>query len=1176
MATNSRGFIIGDGTGYVYTYLNAIPTYNVGDNLSITGTTSTSYGHVIQFTSAASVEPASSSNYNGDPQFEIITAVPDYSTGNHLSTYLQFEGTLSKATSGSNTNYNIAVGGSTIRISYPSADQTADLEALLNKTVRVHGFFAGISGTTFTALMESVEEVVVPTLAVTPNTVSVPYTGGSGSFTVTPSNVTGAFGGYVTFYDPANPENVLDPEPSWIFISYDYSDFSLSYSITEANSSIEPRTACFKYVIMCNEGLALSNMITVTQVANIPTFHVTFDVDGGTFVANTDFPTVSEQKEAGTYNLPSATKAGWEFAGWSDGTSTYQANAEYTVSDDVDFTAQWTVITTGTIVFGNNGTKINAASVTGDDSMGHTWTIANTGTTSFTQSTEYSQIGSNNSPATSITFSMTLSEEVTFTSVSAKFVGSSSSSHASIQLKIDDNAVAYGAYTGANQAIVSSPSIVNGHSITISLTDIIGGVRCYYITYTIDATTDPIIDAPSVVNLSSLETSGEIGYSIFRPVSGNTLTAASTTEWISGITVAADKVTFNVTQNTSTEDRTGTITLSYPGATDKVVTVNQSKVDYATLPFTFTGGKSDIETTVGLTQSGLGSDYGTSSNPTSANLKFDSDGDWLVLHLNEAPTSLSYDIQGNGYSEGIFTVVASADGIDYSNDLMFFSNTNLTNTLQTITHVDIASDVRYIKWIFNDKITGNVGLGNIRVTTDYDIYGKCTVASLAIGSKTCTVHNGGLLDVTALSGATPTNMIIEDGGQVKCNNSFHGTMKKNITGYGAGNEANKANYYLLGAPVTIPVGAMLVPGGESNFDKSDIYWFDGNYEKAEWRWAEGGGATLVGINHHGFLFAYRDDCELSIYSGTGQFPATDATIDATSLTNNDTKAFGKWNLVGNPYTCNAYLAGNRPFYRMNAAGDAIVLASNSNGGNVIKPFEGVFIAFEDAETATSVTFQTTDPAVTSTGNNNSMLDITVSQAQATRGEAVAIDAARIRFGEGQSLPKFSFMGNNSGLSIPQSGKDYAVVRSEGQGEMPVNFKAASNGTYTLDFSMENVEFNYLHLIDNLTGMDIDLLQTPSYTFEAKTTDYASRFRVVFNANNVSENFNDNFAFIGNGEIILNGINGNTTVQLFDITGRNLSSSNGISRISTENMAAGVYVLRLVNGDNVKTQKIVVK
>ena len=72
-----------------------------------------------------------------------------------------------------------------------------------------------------------------------------------------------------------------------------------------------------------------------------------------------------------------------------------------------------------------------------------------------------------------------------------------------------------------------------------------------------------------------------------------------------------------------------------------------------------------------------------------------------------------------------------------------------------------------------------------------------------------------------------------------------------------------------------------------------------------------------------------------------------------------------------------------------------------------------------------------------------------------------------------------------------------VTNKEGQGEMPLNFKANANGEYTITVNPENVEMGYLHLIDNMTGADIDLLQTPEYTFNAKTTDYESRFRLVF-------------------------------------------------------------------------------
>ena len=119
-----------------------------------------------------------------------------------------------------------------------------------------------------------------------------------------------------------------------------------------------------------------------------------------------------------------------------------------------------------------------------------------------------------------------------------------------------------------------------------------------------------------------------------------------------------------------------------------------------------------------------------------------------------------------------------------------------------------------------------------------------------------------------------------------------------------------------------------------------------------------------------------------------------------------------------------------------------------------------------------------------------------------------------------------------------------------------------------------MSFAYLHLIDNLTGAEIDLLETPSYSFEAKTTDYASRFKLVFATGNNSND--DDFAFFSNGSFVINN-EGNAELQVIDIMGRIVKSEsiNGCANVSV-NGAAGVYMLRLVNGDNVKVQKVVVK
>lgn len=69
--------------------------------------------------------------------------------------------------------------------------------------------------------------------------------------------------------------------------------------------------------------------------------------------------------------------------------------------------------------------------------------------------------------------------------------------------------------------------------------------------------------------------------------------------------------------------------------------------------------------------------------------------------------------------------------------------------------------------------------------------------------------------------------------------------------------------------------------------------------------------------------------------------------------------------------------------------------------------------------------------------------------------------------------------------------------------------------------------------------------------------------------------NDNFAFISNGNIIINGTG---TIQVIDLLGRQLFTSKVNSSLLTPNssLTPGVYVLRLINGDNVKTQKIVTR
>ena len=120
------------------------------------------------------------------------------------------------------------------------------------------------------------------------------------------------------------------------------------------------------------------------------------------------------------------------------------------------------------------------------------------------------------------------------------------------------------------------------------------------------------------------------------------------------------------------------------------------------------------------------------------------------------------------------------------------------------------------------------------------------------------------------------------------------------------------------------------------------------------------------------------------------------------------------------------------------------------------------------------------------------------------------------------------------------------------------------------------------MIDNMTGADVDLLAGAStgsatYTFNAKTTDYESRFKIVFAASDDSEeNSEAPFAFYSNGVWVINN-EGDATLQVIDVLGHVLCNDR-ISGATTKaiDAAPGVYMLRLINGDSVRVQKIVVR
>ena len=186
-----------------------------------------------------------------------------------------------------------------------------------------------------------------------------------------------------------------------------------------------------------------------------------------------------------------------------------------------------------------------------------------------------------------------------------------------------------------------------------------------------------------------------------------------------------------------------------------------------------------------------------------------------------------------------------------------------------------------------------------------------------------------------------------------------------------------------------------------------------------------------------------------------------------------------------------------------------------------------------------------------------------------------VDRLLVKTADGEPLDKLSLNEQRTKLFAEVKSRELAVVPCESN-EQPVCFKASKNGQYTLTVNTDGMEFDYLHLIDKLKGEDVDLLADPSYTFDARTSDYASRFllRFIMRENNASET--ENFVYFFNGKMVIAN-EGRATLQVIDLTGHVLSSEqiNG-SCEKQINGASGIYMIRLINGGNVKTQKVVLK
>ncbi len=334
----------------------------------------------------------------------------------------------------------------------------------------------------------------------------------------------------------------------------------------------------------------------------------------------------------------------------------------------------------------------------------------------------------------------------------------------------------------------------------------------------------------------------------------------------------------------------------------------------------------------------------------------------------------------------------------------------------------------------------------------------------------------------------------------------------------------------------------------------------------------------------GYLVAYENE-------GYRKFSGTlnngDVTFPLSCSTNGEyvVERFTGFNLVGNPYP--SYIDWEAEGWtRDNLQLQTIWIYDDdvnnyitytlggvaTNGGSqYIAPCQAFFVKAASAGNIIMTNdIRTKSKSAFRKDNDENIFKIRVNGASGQDEIAVVI-------GDNDDVFKmFSLNESAPSLYINKGVGSYSVVYVDDEESLPLNFEGGF-AEYTISLSECGDSFDAIILEDKLTGEKVNL-QTESYTFIHSGNSNAERFVLSF-VNGQQTTDNSHFAYINNGEIIINDINGNAQIEIYDLMGRrvyNNANMDAACHVHTYGYSSGVYIIRKIDDKGVKTQKIVVE
>ncbi len=1213
VATHSKGFVMGDGTGYVYYYYK---DYSGGvalnNKIKFSSKSISAYAHVLEYNNQAYSNNQSASNYE---PLQVTTlngsGIAAYMTGNHLSDYVQIEGTVDVSTT--NDTYDINVSGATynVRLAYPTDAQKSALSALHGKKVRVKGYFTGFNSNTdanathFTIMLESVEDIN-PVVAASGDLNEFTYAYGSGPSDAQSINVSGSLlTANVTVTASGNYEVSLSEN----------SGYASSVTLTQSAGSVSSTPVYIRLKSGLNSGTYSTNSDKIT-VSSTGATDVTVALSGSVthaiaYGTPNHCTTLSGNTAAAygtTVTITAEPASGYKLDSWNITQTTGGASAgitpvivsgnDYTITmPDFNITVNATFVPAYTITV-TNSTPAGGSVYTTPTSAaeGDEITITVTPNSGYdlnsmvVKDSELNEIEVTNNkfemPASNVT--ITVSFIATYTITYDKN-GESVTGTAPV-----DALSPY--HSGATVTVLDKGDLAwEGHTFewwsdhedweTV-------GAEIYAPGETFDISENTTLYAQWSINsygYTKVVTGQDAGASAVLKVGGSTLATNDVIEYGTEVTVAvtlsnasnyayAIKVKNNTTGDYLTVTSDDKFTMPASAVTVTVVTdlvatlTNSDMANVTNAGTTYGTGNSNFKTVTAEDGFYWEANAFQSTNQTDF-LQINTTSNSSYIKLPVFPgkiEKINFSVtngSGNNTTTVLYinTEIGAGDGnMPHSESSSSKSRTiDMTNVFYNTGYIVSSAAIRItnisVKYRpYQDMAGSEITIIEPDVTVSIPEDASVSATNLTIpASSGLTIKSGATLTVngTFTNSGNANNLVIEDGGQLITSSSVQLTYKKNIT-----SAAKDGGWYTISTPVHTASNTFLTPGSVENLilDPATNYDFF-YYDEASHTWMNYKKSAFNLNIGQGYLYR-NNGAELHFAGYNNQAAYYEK---ALSYASSEDKLLG-FNLIGNPYPQNITMSDVTVNNGGTLTGGYVLSESGAWSADVaatITPTQGFLVQIDK----TGVTARITKPAGgAKSRSDRDYLKFIVANSQYE-------DAAFALFEEGYGLNKIDHRNSDVPmLYIPKDRDIFAIVTMDNSTQsFNLNLKAKTTGKYTLSYEATG-EYSYLHIIDRMTGEDVDMLLEGEYSFIASPSDNENRFIVnMHHSNNAENSENSIFAYQSGNDIV---VNGEGELQIFDVMGRMVGSQriNGVETINIP--LRGVYIFRL----NEKTQKIVVE